>query len=270
MEKKELIEEILRLARSALETGHVETLTAETAELEKRDPKLYASAMVDLSEPQVEHLLDYIREAPEEFRPQIVRTFWWVAEVINRAKLGGWDSYCAFANASKPILAFEWEMYRKILPDGFLRIQRDFSNIDQVLQLFLDSLNAYKRRIAYLRGLIAIVGNDEADIEELTHRSPGVLEKDLVKDCGPGLVLGSEFIHIRNALAHGSYRIRHRPRLLSFVDRPWEREYSYAEFVAVLHHAWNWMMAWSAAYNFQRLLTARKQYIDPTSFERMG
>lgn len=269
MNDEKIKEEILNLAKVALERGDVEDLIRESAKLAKKHPESYSRALAELTAPMVENMFDFMRNSPSDFQPQMVRTFWWITEVINRAKLKNWDYYSPFAYRSKSILSFDVKMFQGLLPEGALRIERDFSNIDQVLTFLLDALNSYKRRIAYICGMLAIIKGKEPDISDLVEKSPSHLERRINKGLGLGFLLGEEYRHLRNALAHGSYRIISGSHSIKFTDVKWMKEYDFAELVTTIQHAWNWMVGWDVAYDFQRLLTLKRLTIEPKSLRRI-
>lgn len=268
MNAGEMKEEILRLLNTALETGDVETLIEETGRLSKVYQEAYQQATAELLAPVVEGMFEFVRESPDEFRPQIARIGWWVLEVINRAKLRNWERCSRFSNQAKSTLAYDLEAYRPVLSKSFIKIERDFSNMRQVLDLLLNLLSSYQRRIAYLRGLLQIEEGKEPEMDGLSNLPAWATEQALENAYGRGLVLGPEYRHIRNALAHGKVRVVQGKRSVSLRDRDWKAAYTFPEFVATFHHAWGWMSGWNVAYNYQQLMTAKRVVVDPRSFEQ--
>ncbi len=244
-------------------------MVRKTAELQQKYPVAYSRALAELIGPIVNEKLDFVRYyALPEFKPQMVRTFWMTSEVINRAKVANWDVYSPFSNDAKTFLTFEIKMYRRLMPEGQMRMERDFSNIDDVLAFFLDLLNSYKRRVAYLCALLDIEEGSSPDVVELDKRPPWTLEERIREAYANRFVLGSEYIHLRNSLAHGSCRILHESRVVKFSDRDWEKEYSYPVLVATIQHAWSWMVGWEVAYNYHQLLAAMQLHLEPKSLRQ--
>ena len=80
-------------------------------------------------------------------------------------------------------------------------------------------------------------------------RSVLTLERELVVNphgLGAGLVLGAEFNHIRNAIAHRNYRIIRTKKAIEFWDPDrrgeddWRVTYPYSEFIVLFFHAALW------------------------------
>ena len=116
-----------------------------------------------------------------------------------------------------------------------------------------DLLDAYKRQLSYMAGLVSLLRGEDPSTRGLVMKATHVLERMLLahgRGPWPGIVLGDEYSHVHRGLAsHSSLHspdentLHLRHGHLSSKHR-WAGEYTSAELTSMMLHIASWECGW--------------------------
>ena len=254
MEGKEVREQTNSIVRSFLDSGDFRTYMDQMVQLMTGSPREFWADAFNITVRNLDAMGGWISKAPEEGKGYALVVAAAFSSLYGRAHARMGKRYAEYMESAGEVFQFDIEAAARVfrLPHFGLPLP-GMVNVEDSIQVLLDLLSSYQRRIAYLVGLTDLCAGKVPDLKALVLESPRALERrllDLRDEPWTGLVLGAEYNHLRNAIAHRSYRILRGPRALRFWDGNrrtktyWERRYDYTEFAAMQIHAAIWGAGW--------------------------
>lgn len=263
-----------KLIREAFKTGDLRRLRADVAKLAERQPEEYWAVAWHRIADDLGNLVRFLASAPPDGTPMVFAVAIELLRIAEDANSSRGRSYVQYVDDSREIFQYDVELAMKLAPDPRRFLPRvDMTNVGDVLERYEDLMATYKRRLAYVSGLLDLIDGREPSIARLASQSITFLEsrvRDHPAGMGNGMVLGEDYSHVRNAIAHRTYVIARGSRTIRFRDErvrskrgsspTWEREVPYAEFASMYLYATFWLLGWMVGHTFERAELVSRAY----------
>ncbi len=233
--------------REAARTGDLRKLKAEGGKLAREAPQEYWALAWRTITDDLSNLGRWLASAPPDGIPILLAVATEVLRIAEDAHRSAGKRYAQYVDDSAELFLYDVELAVKLLPDVRRFLPRpDMSNLDAVLERYEDIMATYKRRLAYVAGLLDLIDGLDPSLPKLASRSIAYLERRVREHpagMGQGLGLGEDYHHVRNSIAHRTYVVDRGAKAIRFRDEGirskhglpsrWEKELPYSEFASM-------------------------------------
>lgn len=230
-------------------TGDFEEYKRTMSEAFIRDPILVSKESLNESSKLLPGFVAALRKSSFTSQPLFRLAFPRMLKIVFDPAARNLRVFLPFLEVVKKDTVFDLESARAALNGGPLYPPRDFGKIRPWLKVFHSELESYQRAVRRFVGYARIAQGETTSVAELRKVRIRDLEKELEGRIGPGLLLGDEYRHIRNSLAHDTYNVREARREVEFVDvdpskgEEWRKTYPYADLAASYELLAIWLAA---------------------------